>query len=123
MDDSGSIAERKAALSGLLSFYAPLLTETQENMTRLFADEDCSFTEIGEVCGVSRQSAFDTVSKAERQMAAYEDRLHLMAAFRVQEDAINRCIRLSDPDSSVSPGEALSRIRQILQALLDKEDQ
>ena len=92
-------------------------------MTRLFADEDCSFTEIGEVCGVSRQSAFDTVSKAERQMAAYEDRLHLIAMYRAQEDAINQCILLSDPESQLAPQEALAGIRRILQALLDKEDQ
>ncbi len=123
MEDPASIAERKTKVSALLSFYGPLLTETQDTMTRLFADEDCSFSEIGEICGVSRQSAYDTVSKAERQMNAFEDRLHLLSAFRSQEEAIRQCILLTDPSCGKTPQAALTEIGNILQSLLDKEDQ
>ena len=123
MEERDSIAVRKATLSGLLSFYGPLLTETQRSMTGLFADEDYSFTEIGEVCGVSRQSAFDTVSKAEKQMAGFEERLHLLSSYREEQLALNRCVALTDPGNRLPPDKALSEIRQILLALLDKEDQ
>ncbi len=123
MEGSGSIAERKAMLSALLSFYGPLLTETQSAMTRLFADEDLTFTEIGEISGVSRQSAYDTVSKAERQMNALEDKLCLLSSYRRSEAALSRCIRLTDPDDGMTPEGALKEIRQILQSLKDKEDQ
>ncbi len=123
MEEQDSIAVRKATLSGLLSFYGPLLTQTQRSMTGLFADEDYSFTEIGEVCGVSRQSAFDTVSKAEKQMAVFEERLHLLSSYREEQQALGRCVTLTDPGNHLPPEKALSEIRKILLALLDKEDQ
>ncbi len=123
MEGPDSAAVRKMTLSELLSFYGPLLTDTQRTMTGLFADEDYSFTEIGEVCGVSRQSAFDTVSKAERQMTAFEERLHLLSSYRDEHLALSRCIMLTDSGSGLPPENALAEIRRILMALLDKEDQ
>ena len=66
----------------LLDFYAPLLTEKQQSICDLYFREDLSLQEIAEMSGVSRSAVHDTIRRCEKELQAYEDKLHLYASWR-----------------------------------------
>ncbi len=121
MEEMNTIADRKAELSELLSFYGVLLTETQFSMTRLFADEDWSFSEIGEQYRISRQSAYDTITKSERLLNDFENRLHLISTARQRNAQLFNCLELLSVPKEKLP-ESAERVKAVLQSILDRED-
>ena len=122
MDGITNIADRKAELSELLAFYGVLLTENQYSMTRLFADEDWSFSEIGEQYRVSRQSAYDTITKAERILNEFEARLHRISAARQRNALLTGCLERLSACEAADPSPAIQEVITVLQSILDKED-
>ena len=73
------LMEKKVEASLLSGFYGALLTPNQAQMLRLYCDEDYSLTEIAGQYAVSRQSVYDTLSRAMQLMAQTEEKLHLAA--------------------------------------------
>lgn len=67
--------EKKMHLGDLYSCYGPLLTDKQIAILDLYVNEDYSLGEIAELLSISRQAVNDTLKKAEKTMAAYEDKL------------------------------------------------
>lgn len=67
----------KAELSLLLDYYGAFLTERQRDIARMSADEDMSLSEIAEAVGVSRQGARDSIVKAAKKLAEFEEKLGL----------------------------------------------
>nr|WP_162990949.1 sigma factor-like helix-turn-helix DNA-binding protein [Maliibacterium massiliense] len=67
--------EAKVRLSLLLGFYAPMLTQKQQRMMRLWIDEDLSLAEIAEREGISRQGVHDAVHRAAEALDDMESRL------------------------------------------------
>ncbi len=65
----------------LYDYYGQLLTERQREVTRLYHEENCSLSEIGEVLGISRQGVHDTLKTARRALASYEEKLGLVARY------------------------------------------
>lgn len=59
----------------LWDLYAPLLTETQKEITDLYFNYDLSLGEIAEQKGVSRQSVSDCLHKCRKQLEKYEAKL------------------------------------------------
>ena len=120
MQDERDLTTRKVSFAWLLSFYAPLLTENQREIARLYAEEDLSLTEIAEQFSVSRQSVYDTVSRVEKQMADMEKKLGLGRQFARIEATVTKCLTLLALDT---PGaEALSAARTLLKNLLEEEE-
>lgn len=64
-------------ISALRSYYGSLLTQRQNEMLIMHYDEDLSFGEIAEICGVSRQAVLDGINKGERHLCEYEQKLRL----------------------------------------------
>ena len=58
--------------------YAPLLTQTQREITDLYFNYDLSLAEIAEQKGVSRQSVSDCLGKCRKQLELYEQKLGFM---------------------------------------------
>ncbi len=65
-------------ISMLRSYYGALLTDRQNDMLAMHYDEDLSFGEIAEICGVSRQAVLDGINKGEKHLVEYERKLHLV---------------------------------------------
>ncbi len=59
-------------ISILRDFYGSLLTEKQNEILKMRYDEDLSFGEIADICGVSRQAVLDSINKGEKHLAEYE---------------------------------------------------
>lgn len=70
-----SIARR----SLLNDFYGSLLTAKQQEVLRLYHEENLSLSEIAEEFGISRQGVHDTLKNAEHALTEYEDKLGLVA--------------------------------------------
>lgn len=116
--------ERKVFLSWLLAFYGEMLTENQKEMARLHWEEDLTLAEIAEQFSVSRQSVHDTVSRTEKQLEGYEEKLGLLRRFRRMEEGLRAC--REELYAVQAAGDTLPHLlaaRKWVDALLDQEEQ
>lgn len=74
-------------LSLLNDFYGTLLTPRQQEVMRLYHEENLSLSEIAEEFGISRQGVHDTLKNAEHALLEYEDKLSLVA--RLEETKLD----------------------------------
>jgi predicted DNA-binding protein YlxM (UPF0122 family) len=65
--------------SKLLDFYAPVLTEKQQNAAYAYYNDDLSLGEIAENEGISRQGVRDNIKRAEAVMLELENQIHLLS--------------------------------------------
>lgn len=67
--------EEKNILSKLFDAYGGLLSEGQQEIMSSYINFDLTVTEIAENLGVSRQAVKDSVTKAEKKLYDYEEKL------------------------------------------------
>ncbi len=65
----------------LFDFYGELLTEHQKEIYEDVVLNDYSFSEIAEERGISRQGVHDLVTRCNRILQGYEEKLHLVERF------------------------------------------
>ena len=124
MQDEHSLMDRKISFSWLLSFYGSLLTENQQQISRLYAEEDFSLSEIAEQFGVSRQSVYDTVTRTEKQLLDFEKKLGLRARFDRTEQVLTECQKLLARVNATQETEKyLAKVRSSIHHLLEEEEQ
>lgn len=113
--------EERVELSLLYDFYGALLKESQRRMFEAYMMEDYGYSEIAASEGISRQGAYDAVSRAAKQLRDYERKLGLVSRFQRQQKQVGqlreRIAALSLPEDT--PG--LSEILQLLEALVREE--
>jgi len=119
-----SSMEKKVTLNWLLAFYGNLLTDIQWEMARLYWEEDYSLAEIAEQFSVSRQSVHDTVSRTEKKLEAWEEKLGMLRRFQAIEDGLNKCknqLRLvkASEDTEIH----LKNVCDLIDSLLDQEEE
>ena len=69
-------------IQGLLyDFYGELLTPHQRQIYEDAVYQDMSLSEIAEEHGISRQGVHDLIKRCDKQLAAYENKLHLLERF------------------------------------------
>ncbi len=64
-------------ISMLLDYYGTLLTEKQNQILKMYYEEDYSLGEIADIYNISRQAAFDAIKKGEAVLNKYEQALNL----------------------------------------------
>lgn len=115
--------EKKVQISWYLAFYGEMLTENQQEIARLYFEEDYSLAEIAQQFSVSRQSIHDTVNRVEKTLVDFEEKLGLAKRFRMLEDGLQKC---AEELASVVPTEKtaahLKNAHQIIHTLLAQED-
>lgn len=65
----------------LYDFYGELLTRHQKRVYEDVVLNDCSFSEVAENLGISRQGVHDMIKRCNRLLAGYEEKLHLVEKF------------------------------------------
>ena len=75
-------------MSLLADFYGALLSERQQDVMRLYHEENCSLQEIAEELGISRQGVHEALKKAEKTLRDYEAKLGLVVRFQTQEQVL-----------------------------------
>lgn len=61
----------------LLDYYGTLLTEKQNQILKMYYEEDYSLAEIADNYNITRQAAFDAIKKGEAVLNKYEHALNL----------------------------------------------
>ena len=78
--------EDRVAITWLMDFYGPLLTEHRREVARLYCEEDLSLSEIAEQLGITRQGVHDIIKRCDRILEGYEEKLGLAERFaRIQK--------------------------------------
>ncbi len=118
-----SAMEKKVQLSWYLAFYGEMLKENQREIARLYFEEDYSLAEIAQQFSVSRQSIHDTVSRVEKTLTDFEDKLGLASRFERLENGLQACgeaLKKVVPTNETK--QHLQNARNIIGALLAQED-
>ena len=63
----------------LFDYYGGLLTDHQREVYGELVNNDLSLSEIAEEFGITRQGVHDLIKRCDRQLEAYEAKLHLIA--------------------------------------------
>ena len=80
----------------LYDFYSELLTPHQKDICRLYFEDNYTLGEIADETGISRQAVHDTVSRSERSLRGYEEKLGLAKRFRRREEEIAKAAAAVD---------------------------
>lgn len=63
----------------LFDFYGPLLTERQQDVFKMYFDEDLSLGEISGQLGISRQAVYDILKRSAASLEEFESKLMLVS--------------------------------------------
>lgn len=88
--------DTKENLIWLKDFYAPLLTQRQQEVLTLYLDGDYTLTEIAESFGSTRQAIYDMVKRTEKVLVEYEEKLGLLKRFyiaRQKAEKVEKIVR------------------------------
>ena len=83
-------------INHLMDFYAPLLTEKQNQVLEYYFREDYSLSEIAELMDVSRSAVHDLLKRCEATLESYEDKLHLYEKFQNRLHLYEKIKQLGD---------------------------
>lgn len=78
--------DRLVQLSLLIDFYGQLLTDKQLEIVDMHYNNDLSMSEISELLGISRQGVYDSLKRAEKTLADFENKLGLVNRFLEQKE-------------------------------------
>lgn len=76
-----NLSNKNLGIGVLLDFYGNLLTDKQALSLDLYYNQDLSLSEIAENMDVTRQGARDNIKRGEKQLAEFEEKLHLSEKF------------------------------------------
>lgn len=74
----------------LYDFYGALLSERQNEVMKLYHEENLSLAEIAGELEISRQGVHDALKKAEKSLLGYEEKLGLVEKFSSTSKAIEQ---------------------------------
>ena len=83
-----SMFDKITEISLLHDFYGQLLTDRQQQVMKLYHEENLSLSEIAREFGISRQGVHDTLKSAEKTLTGYETKLGLVEKFKKTEGAV-----------------------------------
>lgn len=83
-----SMFDKITKTSLLHDFYGQLLTDRQQQVMKLYHEENLSLSEIAREFGISRQGVHDTLKSAEKTLTGYETKLGLVEKFKKTEGAV-----------------------------------
>ena len=93
------------------------LTEKQREYFDLHYNEDLSLAEIAQSEGVSRQSVWDIIRRAEETMRRFEEKTGLVARFAAERDILAAAQEKLARLETMTDGAAQSLAREIAAAL------
>ena len=101
----------------LFDSYGELLTKKQLEYFDLHYNEDLSLAEIAQSEGVSRQSVWDIIRRAEETMRRFEEKTGLVARFAAERDILAAAREKLARLETMTDGDAQRLAREIAAAL------
>ena len=114
-------------LTLLADFYGALLSDRQQDVLRMYCEENQSLSEIAEELGITRQAVHEALKKGERSLFAFEEKLGLASRFAKQEALLEQTASQLDELSKMetSPEDAAWRgiLRRIRENIVSLEEE
>ncbi len=105
----------------LYDIYAPLLTQRQQEVLRLYFSDNYSMGEIAAEYAISRQAIHDLIRRSLALIEKYEEKLGLYAHYNYQSERFDEVEQLLEQDS-LKP-EELVRLKEIVRELRSNNEQ
>lgn len=109
----------RAILNLYFDFYGLLLTEKQQQIFKLYYEDDLSLAEIAAETQVTRQAVHDILQRAEKQLQHYETKLSLVKKFLEQKEKITQAYELLQNSNNT---ENIEKACDILKSVILTED-
>ena len=106
--------EKFVVITYLFDFYQDLLTTKQKELLREYYFEDLSLGELAEQQEISRQSAFDTVKKAEQKLLDYESKLGLFSKYQQQQQTLLKIKGICEQMQNSLGNESASSVSEVI---------
>jgi len=103
----------------LNDFYGQFLTERQKIFVDLYYAQNLSLGEIAEEFAVSRQAVHDTLKRAGQLLEEYEEKLGLVAKFKLEREKLAEAGSLLDEFAVTGEEDKVRRAREILKEILE----
>lgn len=101
----------------LYDFYGELLTGHQKRVYEDVVLNDCSFSEVAENLGISRQGVHDMIRRCNRLLEGYEEKLHLVEKFVSLRKQVGQIQKIAG-DRPEDP--AMKEIKEIAATILEE---
>ena len=111
--------DKIAEVSLLFDFYGQLLTKKQQEVMRLYHEENYSLSEIADEFSISRQGVHDTLKKGEKALKDYEEKLGLLYKLESTAKAISEIEASIDlvMDQHKSDSDLCRKLKQMKQII------
>ena len=109
---------RKIRIGRLLDFYGPLLTERRSQIVRMYCEEDMSLAEIAGFMTengspVTRQGVYDAITKSEKQLSEYEEKLGLIDRYDRMACEARSCLEALESGRVDEARESLRKMTEL----------
>ncbi len=84
----------------LLDYYGSLLTDRQNEVMRMYIEDDMSMQEIADSLAISKPGVQDLINRTYKTLDAYEDKLRLIELAK-KRDTIYREIKTHSDDQYI----------------------
>lgn len=94
--------EKDLSVSLLMDFYGEILTQKQQEVIRLYYDEDLSLAEIAQTAKITRQGVRDCIKRGETTLREMENKLKLAKRFSDNREILERICRSAEEIQDVN---------------------
>ena len=108
--------EKTVRFNRLMDFYGELLNARQQRAATAYFAENLSLAEIAEETGISRQGVSDLLSRTEKKLEEFEEKLQLLEKYDKRQELIEKLSAEITSDNHLS--ETLSAL-----TALDNEEE
>ena len=105
----------------LYDFYGELLTAHQRQIYEDVVFNDLSLSEVAEERGISRQGVHDMIKRCGKQLADYEDKLHLVEKFLATRQKAEQIHELARQCSETGDLKLAEKIEQIALEIITEQ--
>ena len=118
--------EKSVEIGNLCAFYGGLLTQRQQEMLRLYYEEDFSLGEIAEQFGVSRQNVHELITRSVQKLRRYEAALggagRRGATVRQRSSALSRMDEARDGELPMEIRHRLDEAAALVRQVIDRQE-
>ncbi|OPL10544.1 MAG: hypothetical protein AVO34_10630 [Firmicutes bacterium ML8_F2] len=109
--------DRLHRINLLCDIYVSLLTERQQEITKLYFSDNYSLAEIADEYRISRQAVHDVIQRTLSAVEKLEEKLGLYALFREQQKLLDEADELLSASVNSYSEKDRKRLREIISAL------
>lgn len=108
----------------LYDFYGELLTEHQKRIYEDIVFNDMSYTEVGDMEGISRQGVYDLVKRCDKILGDYEEKLKLVEKFQNTKAMVAKiqaiAKEMKEANADVALVDQIEAMEQLSNAILEE---